>query len=551
MIRGQINLRKFVGLFLIFMVFTMPVESLAASQFPDVNAYKGEIEFLVTEEVINGYPDGTFRPTEFVTKKQIAVMISRALRLNLENVIDPNFKDVTKSNTAYREIAAVVNAGIMAKGSYFNPGSPATREMMARAIVLGLKLQGDTAIHFKDVYSNNPNKTYISILADNHITTGYEDGTFKPTSSLTRAHFSVFLARALYEPFRPVINKTLTTQEIVEMHDSRIYLLSINNASQGSGVLLGNGLILTNHHVVDGFEFGSAIDINNQSFSIEGIITSDENKDLALIKLKQNVPANKVSFKRYEDLRKGEKVVAIGNPVGLQNTVSEGIISALRFEDNVKRIQQTAQITNGSSGGGLFDIEGNLIGITTGGLKQEAADLNFSVSINEIDAWKPYLSLAHHQLIVQPILPKKPLYEVVYRNVAFGMSPEEVIQSEGKYPTDYINDTLYYFGITDRELLADVSYKFIDNKLHEIYLQYVGFENLSVEKQEGFFLAILDELEYEYGEASSYDFNWYDDTNEYRIAAYWYNPLMSWQAVIPFSYTKNSYASIYIVSSLE
>ena len=542
--------KKFV-LIIIFLLLLVPFQAKAEVQFKDVNSYKEEIQFLVNEGIIQGYPDGTFRPSEFVTKKQIAVMMARTLKLDLSNITNPGFKDILPSYPAYKEIAAVVNAGIMPKGTYFKPGEPATRELMARAIVVGLELQGDTSIIFKDVYSTNANKAYISILADNNITTGYEDGTFKPTASLSRAHFSAFLARALNESFKPIGNKDLNTQQIVEMHDSRILLLYINDSTIGSGILLGNGLVLTNHHVIDEFKYGSAYSIDDQIYEIEGVVVSDELKDLALIKLKQNVQASKVSFRRYEDLNKGEKVVAIGNPKGLQNTVSEGIVSALRVENNVKKIQQTAQITNGSSGGGLFDMKGNLIGVTTSGIKEASADLNFSVSINELDPWKSFFNLTHSQLRVKPLEIPAPVYENVYRNVAFGMSPGEVVKAEGISPTSSTSDTLFYLGVTDRGLEANVGYNFRNNQLHSIYLQYVGFEYLTIEDKEGFFLAILEELEDEYGLANSYDFDWADDNTDYKIAAYWYYPWMSWSAVIPDSYSDDPYASILIVRDLD
>ena len=540
-------LKKIVVLFLLIL-FALPLQSLAANKFSDVKTYSNEINFLVNEEIINGYPDGTFRPTDFVTKKQIAVMMSRTLKLDLNNVTNPGYKDVSTSNTAYREIAAVVEAGIFTKGTYFKPGSPATREMMARAIVIGLSLQGDTTISFKDVYTNNPNKTYISILADNNITTGYEDGTFKPASSLTRAHFSAFLARALNDSFKPGNDKTLSTQEIVEMHDSRILLLDINNESFGSGILLGNGLVLTNHHVIDSFQFGSAYSVDDKEYGIEGIVVADESKDLALIKLKENVSATKVNFRRYEDLLKGEKVVAIGNPEGLRNTVSEGIISSLRISEGRKTIQQTAQITFGSSGGGLFDTKGNLIGVTTFGDVNDTADLNFSVSVNELDSWKSYFNLTHSQLKVQPVTPPK-VFDIVYRNVAFGMSPEEVIQAEGMNPIEYTSDTLAFYGIEDRGIEANLFYTFKDNKLHSILLNYVGFEYLTLAQKEEFFSIILDELEYEYGEADIYDFDWYDDQENYSISAFWYNPIMAWRAVIPDSDSEIPYAAIYITEN--
>jgi S1-C subfamily serine protease len=74
----------------------------------------------------------------------------------------------------------------------------------------------------------------------------------------------------------------------------------------------------------------------------------------------------------------GERVYAIGAPEGLELTISEGLVSGLREYENVRVIQTSAAISHGSSGGGLFDVNGRLIGITTFSLK-EGQNLNFAL----------------------------------------------------------------------------------------------------------------------------------------------------------------------------
>lgn len=80
-------------------------------------------------------------------------------------------------------------------------------------------------------------------------------------------------------------------------------------------------------------------------------------------------------------MRVGEKVFAIGAPAGLDKTLTEGIVSALRTENGVRLIQTTAPITYGSSGGALFDAEGNLIGMTIKGV-QAGGNFNFALSMD-------------------------------------------------------------------------------------------------------------------------------------------------------------------------
>jgi S1-C subfamily serine protease len=87
-------------------------------------------------------------------------------------------------------------------------------------------------------------------------------------------------------------------------------------------------------------------------------------------------------FKRYDQLIVGEVVYTVGSPQGLENTLAEGIISGKRELGGQEIIQTTAPISRGSSGGGLFDSSGNLIGITTFKIV-DAEGLGFAIPIHE------------------------------------------------------------------------------------------------------------------------------------------------------------------------
>ncbi|SOC16672.1 S-layer family protein [Ureibacillus xyleni] len=185
------------------LLFTSSLAS--AASFKDLgNDYwaQHEIEYLVDQQIIKGYPDGTFLPGKSITKAQAAVMLVRALNLSTKNS-KITFKDVPKSHSSYKEIAAVVEAGIFPTSKEFKPNAPMTRELMAEVLVNAFKLEGAGTKEFKDVPKTSKSYKAISILAENDITTGSADGTFKPAAKVTRDQFSVFMARALNPDFLP------------------------------------------------------------------------------------------------------------------------------------------------------------------------------------------------------------------------------------------------------------------------------------------------------------------------------------------------------------
>ncbi len=142
--------------------------------------------------------------------------------------------------------------------------------------------------------------------------------------------------------------------------------------SLGSGVIVdaANGYILTNHHVINDADDIAVTLVDGRSFDAE-LIGSDEATDLAVIKIdaeEQNLRA--LSLNIADSLRVGDFVVAVGNPFGLGQTVTSGIVSALgrsalnRLEFQ-NFIQTDASINPGNSGGALINLRGELVGINT------------------------------------------------------------------------------------------------------------------------------------------------------------------------------------------
>ncbi len=166
---------------------------------------------------------------------------------------------------------------------------------------------------------------------------------------------------------------------------------------QGSGFFItSDGIAVTNYHVYSGdyWSMAKVYTEDGNSYNIDKVIASDKEKDYMIFKVSNNghtFPTVKLASTQSKI---GEKAFAIGNPEGLTQTLSEGIISAYRTWDGVPDdflIQTTVGITHGSSGGALFNMKGEVIGITSAGFDDVAsANLNFAINTLKISALNKY-----------------------------------------------------------------------------------------------------------------------------------------------------------------
>jgi hypothetical protein len=156
-----------------------------------------------------------------------------------------------------------------------------------------------------------------------------------------------------------------------------------NNISQGSGFIVGSdGKVVTNYHVIENAS-SAIIKLSNGAFYvIQGVIAADKEKDIVVLKAEGKDFAI-VSLGDSDKIEVGEEVVAIGSPLSLEATVSNGIVSGIRrLEDGgLNFIQTTAPISPGSSGGALLDMQGEVIGITSLQFIL-GQNLNFAIPVN-------------------------------------------------------------------------------------------------------------------------------------------------------------------------
>ncbi len=176
-----------------------------------------------------------------------------------------------------------------------------------------------------------------------------------------------------------VVEKLSKSVVLLEVYDDENEMVTI-----GSGYFIYNDkTIVTNYHVVEDAYMIIAISDDNRKFKINTIIEYDEEKDIALLKCDESTGVSHIPFAEMDELKRGQEVIAIGSPLGIQNTVSTGVISSFDNENDVMKIHTTAPISSGSSGGLLATKDGKAIGITSASYI-EGQNLNIAIDIREI-----------------------------------------------------------------------------------------------------------------------------------------------------------------------
>lgn len=191
---------------------------------------------------------------------------------------------------------------------------------------------------------------------------------------------------------RDVVNRHEMEFEELASLASSVVMISVYDSKNkaigmGSGIMIGrDGYILTNNHVAcGGLSYAVRIEDDEKIYETDEIIKYNPVLDLAIIRIDRKL----IPLPVYDDKQKlvrGQKVVAIGSPLGLFNSVSNGIISGFRKMDDVNMIQFTAPISHGSSGGALLNMYGEIIGISTAGI-DDGQNINLAVDYTYINSF--------------------------------------------------------------------------------------------------------------------------------------------------------------------
>jgi len=198
------------------------------------------------------------------------------------------------------------------------------------------------------------------------------------------------------------VNRAVVHVTTVGLRGDRFFFMEIPSAGEGSGAVIDRqGHIVTNYHVVEGAQ-KIAVQLFNEKLYDARLVGQDSVTDVAVIKI--DAPPEElfpVSFGDSSRLRVGQRVFALGNPFGLDRTLSTGIVSSLdrwipsrHRAGKIKQIIQIdAAINPGSSGGPLLDSRGRMIGMNTAIASKtgESAGVGFAIPINTVARVVPQL----------------------------------------------------------------------------------------------------------------------------------------------------------------
>jgi serine protease Do len=179
-------------------------------------------------------------------------------------------------------------------------------------------------------------------------------------------------------------NKVLPLNELYNKYKSSVFIIYTSDGVdgyQGTGFFISkSGIAISNYHVFKGTSKGlEEIETSDgHKLKIDRVLSKSDENDFIIFKVRLSgyIINNPIPIANEVPLI-GEDVFAIGNPLGLESTLSKGIISG--FREGKQLIQTTTEITHGSSGGPLLNMRGEVVGITSAGLGE--ANLNFAVNI--------------------------------------------------------------------------------------------------------------------------------------------------------------------------
>lgn len=211
------------------------------------------------------------------------------------------------------------------------------------------------------------------VIAQNKFNSVYNNGTSGTKPSQTNE----FTAEEIYALCSPAVF-------YIELYDK-----NGTATSSGSGFFIDNkGTAITNYHVIEN-AYSAKIQLSDTQavYNVVGVYDYNEAQDWAVIKI--DCTGNQfLNIESDSKVVGGQRVFTIGSPLGLQNTISEGIISnPARVLDGVTYIQTNAAISHGSSGGALINTNGNVVGITSA-IAAEGQNLNIALPVSYVDGCK-------------------------------------------------------------------------------------------------------------------------------------------------------------------
>ena len=232
--------------------------------------------------------------------------------------------------------------------------------------------------------------------------------------------------------------------------------------SQGSGFIFADGLVMTNAHVIRGSE-KLIVGLSNGKKLKAKLIGQDFFTDIAILKLEGKGTWPKATLGDSKKIKVGDWAIAVGNPYGLENTVTLGIISNLKrnvkqlgiYDKKFELIQTDAAINPGNSGGPLLNSDGDVIGINTLIRSGPGAGLSFAIPINK--AKEIAYQLVNNGKVIHPMIGVSLIDETTFETEKIRVKVGYVVpNSPAKKSGFKVNDIILKVGLIDIKSSSDV-----------------------------------------------------------------------------------------------
>ncbi len=371
------------------------VRSYQSGQFSDVAEewYAPSVKAAYEYGLINGKTATSYEPQSNLT-------IAEAIKLAacIHSIYYTGSSNFQAGSPWYRPYVDYALAKNIIKEEYSNYEENATRAEFALIFSGALPEEACGAINeipadsIPDVPSSYSYAPAVYKLYRAGILTGSDSkGTFYPNTYITRDACAAISIRMISPSYRQTLklqSKELTAKDISEKFSNAVFYIELydsagNTLGSGSGFFINSsGLAVTNYHVIDGAASAKVTTKNGKSYSVSGVFSSSKTNDLALIQVDGCSGVEFLLLGDSDTVETGETIFAIGYPLGLGQTVTQGTITnSSHVVDGIRYMLFSASISSGSSGGALMNSGGKVIGVTTG-TYVAGQNLNVAIPIN-------------------------------------------------------------------------------------------------------------------------------------------------------------------------
>lgn len=355
--------------------------------------------------IAKGADDGRFLPYDLVSISEVIAFGARIL--SIYNGDKEQFAADGEWYEPYIEYAlenGIINSG---DGFLSSVNKPATRAQTAYVLANSLPFTELSNINtsissLPDVAVSDSYYNEIIMLYRAGVLSGKDEyGTFSPTENVTRAEVAATINRIVNPSARLSITlrqKETQSGENTQLYDAELVAQTASPSvfyielygqngkatASGSGFFISSdGTAVTNYHVIRDAYSAKIVTVTGSVYEVSSVLGYDEDNDLAIIKV-DGSGFDYLELADSDAVKSGQRIFCIGSPLGLDNSISEGVVSnTSRIIDGQEYIQISAPISSGSSGGAVLDTSSRVIGVSAAGFEQ-GQNVNLAIPSNFI-----------------------------------------------------------------------------------------------------------------------------------------------------------------------